>query len=257
MAEFDKALELLLSRSRQLSVELSAKQVSSLQRYCEALAQYNAHTNLVSDAAPETLVSDHIIDSLTLVKFIEDFKKRKRDHAKPISLIDIGSGAGLPGMILAIARPDAEVTLLDSVAKKVRFLQSFIEEDADLSARVHAICERAETLAHQKRYREKFDVATARAVGSLELVAELAIPFLQVTGELYVQKSLGQLQDASREAARVLPRLGAAVIETTALDSRILGKERAVIVVEKRTQTAAKYPRDWAQMKSKPLASGN
>lgn len=75
MAEFDKALELLLSRSRQLSVELSSKQVSSLQRYCEALAQYNTHTNLVSDAAPETLVADHIIDSLTLVKFIDDFKR--------------------------------------------------------------------------------------------------------------------------------------------------------------------------------------
>ncbi len=254
MAEFEKALELLLSGSKQLSVELSDNHVSLLQRYCEALAEYNSHTNLVSNAAPEVLVSDHILDSLTLVKFIDDFRKRKHSNAKRIKLIDIGSGAGLPGMILAIVLPDVDVTLLDSVAKKVRFLQLFIEGEADLSSHTRALCERAEMLAHQPRYREKYDVATARAVGSLELTAELALPFLQVTGELYVQKSLAQLPEASREATRVLPKLGGAVTETTALDARILGKERVVIVAEKQKPTAGKYPRAWAQMKTQPLA---
>jgi 16S rRNA (guanine527-N7)-methyltransferase len=249
----EEAMALLSVRAKQLHVNLTSEQVELLKQYCAQLAQYNDHTNLVSDASPEILVADHIVDSLTLVKFVDDFQRRKFPQEKVIRLVDIGSGAGLPGMILAMALPYLNVTLIDSVGKKVRFLESFIT-NAKLSARVRALPERAEIVAHQPQYREKFHVATARAVGGFELVAELAMPFLQVDGELYVQKSLSQLDEASRHATKSLPKLGGAIIEATALDARILGKERAVLVAEKRSTTEDQYPRAWAQMKHRPLS---
>jgi 16S rRNA (guanine527-N7)-methyltransferase len=143
--------------------------------------------------------------------------------------------------------------LVDSISKKVRFLEEFIQE-AMLGDRVRAISVRAETLAHQMQYREKFDLATARAVGTLPLVAELCLPLLTIGGELYAQKSLAQLDEASRQAMKCLPTLGGAISDATTLDARILGKQRVVIVAEKRSHTAQKYPRAWAQMKKQPLA---
>jgi 16S rRNA (guanine527-N7)-methyltransferase len=139
----EEAMALLSVRAKQLHVNLTSEQVELLKQYCAQLAQYNDHTNLVSDASPEILVADHIVDSLTLVKFVDDFQRRKFPQEKVIRLVDIGSGAGLPGMILAMALPYLNVTLIDSVGKKVRFLESFIT-NAKLSARVRALPERAE-----------------------------------------------------------------------------------------------------------------
>ncbi len=254
MQDIDQALDLLTARAEQLSVTLTLEQMALIKLFCLHLAEYNSHTNLVSDATPGVLAIDHVLDSLTLVKFIDEFKRRKRANSDSVRLIDIGSGAGLPGLILAIALPYLKVTLLDSVNKKVRFLSSFVKA-AGLDNRVRTICDRAEELAHHRQYREKFEVATARAVGTFDIVAELAMPLLEVEGELYVQKSLGQLEDASRDAARALPKLGGAILDATVLDSRILGKERVIVVSEKLTKTGNMYPRTWAQMKSHPLSS--
>jgi len=247
-------MAVLSERARQLDVSLTEIQLEQIKHYCLALAEYNAHTNLVSDASPQRLVLDHILDSLTLVKFARGLAQARERAPAALRLIDIGSGAGLPGLILAISMPEANITLLDSIGKKVKFLQSFIAA-AGLSDRVQAIAGRAELLGHQKRYRERFDVATARAVGSFALVAELALPLLRVGGRLCLQKSLSQLDDVSGEATQVLPKLGGLLTETAVLDACVLGKERVIFVVEKASKTAPGYPRTWAQIKNQPLAT--
>ena len=127
-------------------------------------------------------------------------------------------------------------------------------ESLGLGKQVAAVAGRAESLARQENYRQSFDLATARAVGSFELVAELTLPFLATGGELFVQKSTGQLEHDLRTALVVLPKLGGQILETTVLDKRILGKERAIIVIEKCVPSTEEFPRAWARMKSSPLS---
>lgn len=220
--------------------------------YCSELATFNSHTNLVSNADPEALVTEHIVDSLSLVKFIDNFKRQKANGSEFVTMVDIGSGAGLPGLIIAIALPYLRVTLIDSVGKKVKFLETAITA-LGLGERVRATSQRAEELGHHPRYRSNFDIATARAVGTFDMVAELAMPLLKVGGQLYVQKSLNQLDEASKQASRCLPVLGGLILDATALDARILGKDRVILVAEKRSKTAEHYPRTWAQIKNKPI----
>ncbi len=254
VAEIEEAIEWLMPRASALCVILSEEQKQLLSAYCEQLADYNSHTNLVSDASPKTLVADHILDSLSLVKYIDDYKQRQSKIGKNLRLIDIGSGAGLPGMILGIVLPYLEVTLVDSIGKKVRFLEAFVESRG-LNQRIHPICERAEELGHHKQYRERFDLATGRAAGSFDLIAELAIPLLRKNGELFSQKSQAQLEESTHQAAKTLPKLGSKIRKSDLLDANILGKERAIIVIEKLSPSAATYPRSWAQMKTSPLGS--
>jgi 16S rRNA (guanine527-N7)-methyltransferase len=252
MPPLEDAISSLKSRSEQLSVSLTEQQCQTIAHYLTELEGYNSHTNLVSDASLEIVALDHVLDSISLVRFVDRLKRAKHSDAAQIRLIDIGCGAGFPGMVLAIVLPYLEVVLVESVGKKAAFLQEFVES-SKLSDRVQVLCQRAEVLAHHQRYRGKFHIATARAVGTFDLVAELAFPFLRVGGELLAQKSLSQLEESSRQAAQSLPKLGGAVMEVTALDARVLGKERAVIVAEKQKQTAVCYPRDWAKMKHQPL----
>lgn len=251
---YSDAMDLLASLAGQLGVVLSHKTLAQLEEFCVRLSEYNSHTNLVSRSEPDFLVREHILDSLTLVGFIESFRARLRAGAvqpHQLALVDIGSGAGFPGLILAIVVPDLQVTLIDSIGKKTRFLEQIASLLKLDGVSVHT--GRAEDLARVDGFRGAFDLATGRAVGSLDLIAELTVPLLRVHGQLLVQKSTAQLDQDMKTATRALPKLGARVIETTALDSRILGKDRAVIVVEKVEETKELYPRTWAKIKAKPL----
>ncbi|HEY9775192.1 MAG TPA: 16S rRNA (guanine(527)-N(7))-methyltransferase RsmG [Planktothrix sp.] len=247
----DQAFEILTEGAGRLAVSFTREQLDLLRQYCTQLSAYNEHTNLVSDASPLTVVNEHILDSLALVRFA---KECIVNGGKPASLIDIGCGAGLPGVVLAIALPELQVTLLDSVGKKIRFIRSFVESTG-LEKRVHPVCGRAEALAHQIQYREKFQLATARAVGPIEVVAEITLPFLAPAGRLLLQKSISQLQETSIQARSCLPKLGGELIEATAFDTTVLVKERALVVVEKKSKTPAKYPRDWPEIKARPVGT--
>ncbi|MGH9552450.1 MAG: 16S rRNA (guanine(527)-N(7))-methyltransferase RsmG [Terriglobales bacterium] len=246
------AADMLRAPVHKLGVNLTDEQFGLIDLYLAQLSQYNEHTNLVSNADPRVVMTEHVLDALSLVPFIERFKHDEHRHEPIISLVDVGSGAGLPGAILAIALPYLDVTMLESVAKKVRFVETFITE-AGLSNRARALAARAEELGHQGRYRECFHLATARAVGSYELSAELCMPLLDLGGQFLAQKSLAQMDEASRTAVRVLPRLGGTVLASATLDSAILEKERAVLIAAKVKHTGKQYPRRWAQIKSEPL----
>lgn len=166
-----------------------------LRAYLEELLEANTKFNLTAVRSPEEAWDRHIIESASLAPFV----------GRPKNLIDVGSGGGLPGMVLAICRPDIEVTLLEATAKKARFLDATREKLA--LKNVTVVCDRAETGAAPKSpLRESFDVITARAVAPLRVLLELTIPFARVGGTLLAikgEKAPKELQEAAR-ALRVL-----------------------------------------------------
>jgi 16S rRNA (guanine527-N7)-methyltransferase len=249
--EIAQAIELLSERAERLSVNLTRRQSDKLARFLEHLEKFNQHTNLVSNAAPNVVAMEHVLDSLSLVDVLShQFQKRKSGTGR---LIDIGSGAGFPGMILAILFEDADVTLMDSIEKKTRFLA----ETADLLEldNVTILTERAESIAHHPQYRETFDVATARAVGGSGMIAELALPLLDLGGLLILQKTEAQLVDESHKARKAAKTLGGVMGSVVALDQDVLGKARSLILVVKENHTPDQYPRAWKKIKENPLGS--
>jgi 16S rRNA (guanine527-N7)-methyltransferase len=247
--EIVQAIELLSERAEKLSVRFSDRQSDKLARFLEHLEQYNQHTNLVSNAAPKVVALEHLLDSMSLIESVShQIEKRKKGASR---LIDIGSGAGFPGLILAIMFADLDVTLMDSIEKKTRFL----EATADLLdlQNVSVLTERAESIAHHPQYRETFDIATARAVGGSGMIVELALPLLNLGGVLILQKTESQLVDESHKARKAAKLLGGVMGSVVALDQTILGKARSLILVTKEEHTADKYPRAWKKIKEHPL----
>ena len=231
--------------------------------YCQALQRYNEHTNLVANSEISVLLKEHLLDSLNLLPWVSRrLRPASQDEAKNQtasgaegksnsankSLIDIGSGAGFPGLVLAMAAPWLRVTLVDSIGKKCRFLESACAE-LGLDKRVRVVCERAETIGHDKKYREKFDYATARAVGALPMVAELCLPLLRTGGLLLAQRSKKQALLEAGEAEAYASRLGGNLQETVHFDPDLLGREFSLLVLMKVKTTPRMYPRSAAKMK--------
>ena len=241
------ALAELTQRAQLLGVSLEPAQLDRLSLFLDELAAYNQHTNMVARADPWTLVHDHVLDSLTLVPCIERTQAERK-------LVDIGSGAGFPGLVLALSVPDLEVVLSESIAKKARFLEAVISR-LSLFPRVQVRNDRAESLGREPGMRGCFGLATARAVGTIDLVAELALPMLNRNGWLLAQKSLRQLPDERRRLERALPILGAQLREVVSPDVEAVGKERAILIIEKIEPTSDRYPRSTSQIKARPLGA--
>lgn len=240
-------LDELKERLKILGLDVDTDQLQAVETFCLNLAEYNQHTNLVASSDPALVIRQHIVDAWSLVPLI---KSSLNDQ--PGSLIDIGSGAGFPGLILAIACPGLKVVLVESIGKKTKFLQQTVAK-LNLEHHVTVLNERAEVLAHQSAYRERFNLATARAVGSLDLIAELTIPFLLTKGRLLAQKSQAQLELEESNAKTALAKLKAQLLEIVPLNTEALGKENAVMLIEKCAPTPNKYPRPAAQLKKSPL----
>lgn len=242
----------LADRSKLLGVELNSSDLANIEHYCRLLANYNEHTNLVSKADPKTLVNDHLLDSIALLPLIRRSTADKDQKSEKSQLVDIGSGAGFPGIILAMLEDNLAVKLVDSIAKKTRFLSQSAAE-LDLGANLSVVTGRAEELGHDRSFRESFDFATARAVGSVQIVCELSLPLLKVGGTLLAQKSVKQASLELEEAQEAIALLGATVSEVVTLDSAVLGRDHCVVLIKKTKTTPRQYPRSAARMKKEPL----
>ncbi len=200
--------------------------------YAALVLAANRRVNLTG-ARDGTAFAAHVLDALTL----------RDDVASP--LIDVGSGNGLPGIPLALAS-GANVTLLEPIGKRARFLQSALEA---LSLTGRAVALRAEDAARDPAYRERYATATARAVGGAPTVAELTVPFLAAGGRALLQR--GSLDERERNAvADAALVLGAALVEERSLD-----RERRVLILEKRTPTNPRFPRKNGVPAKRPLCS--
>lgn len=216
----------------------------SLFALTERMLEVNEHLNLTAITEPEAVILRHYADSLVLADLIPEGAR----------VADIGSGAGFPALPLAIARPDLHITAIDGTGKRVRYMQ----ETAELLglANFSALTLRAEAGAKDPAMRGKFDVATARAVAAMPILSELCLPYVKVGGLFLAMKS----REAEAElitASRAIRTLGGGDVT---LEERTLTSPnepepltRTVISVRKLTPTPALYPRDFAQMKKKPL----
>lgn len=237
---------------------LAEESLASLYAYCQALQRYNEHTNLVANSEMSVLLKEHLLDALNLLPWIRKQLTQLTEGVKgteelrlehPVKkLIDIGSGAGFPGMVLAIAAPWLQVTLVDSIGKKCRFLESTCEE-LELGKRVEVLCERAELIGHDRRFREHYDFATARAVAALPMVAELCLPFLKSGGFLLAQRSKKQALLEVGEAEAYSAKLGGKLQDTVYFEPDLLGREFALLILMKVKTTPRIYPRSAAKMK--------
>jgi len=238
-------LETLRRGAGQLGISLTAPQIEQFQVYYEELLSWNEKANLTSITDYDGVQTRHFLDSLSIVPLLrnEAWPQRK------FSLVDVGTGAGLPGIPLKIMLPDMRVVLMESVGKKTAFLNHIVETLALSDTEV--VTARAEDTAHRPEYREKFDLVVARAVGKLSTLAELTLPFCDQGGLVVAQKK-GDIAVELDRAARAIEVLGGKL--KTAVDVTVEGLEHHLLVVmEKVATTPTRYPRRAGIPAKRPL----
>lgn len=230
----------LASEAGRLGLELTSEQVARCERYAHALIERNTSVNLTAITAPADIAHKHFLDSWTAFA-VRPWSGLER-------LVDVGSGAGFPGLALVIARPGLRLTMVESVGKKARFLEE-VSRQMGITAEVRN--ERAEVLGQQRR--DRYDVATARAVGSLGQVIEYLVPLLRIGGEAIAWK--GRLEDELAGARAACAALGAEVarvVSTAELGVADVLPGRHLVVVRKIRATPARYPRTAAEARRRP-----
>ena len=216
---------------------------AQLAQYGGMLLEKNQVMNLTAIREPEGVARLHMLDCAALLKFC-DFEGK--------TLIDVGTGAGFPGMVLKILVPSLEVTLLDSLSKRLDWLTE-VYEDLDGVDSITTLHGRAEVFALEKEgFQDSFDFATARAVADLRVLCELCLPFVKVGGNFLAMKSTGSDQELA-EADRAIQLLGGRVTEIQ--DYLIPGTEvtHRLIIIQKTAPTPKGYPRRWAKIQKNPL----
>ncbi len=221
-------------------IELDQKAKERLNIYANLLVEWNGKMNLTAITDPEGVVIKHFLDSLTFFKCVQPEKNAK--------LIDVGTGAGFPGMVLKIARPDLEVTLLDGLNKRLIFLNEVAQQTGLELTLLHL---RAEEGGRKKELRECFDYACARAVAPLNVLLEYCTPFVKKGGNFIAMKGPAAKDEieVAKNAARLLS-LDKPLLTAVTLTG---DEERYLINYKKISQTAANYPRISAKIQKSPL----
>jgi 16S rRNA (guanine527-N7)-methyltransferase len=215
----------------ELGVILSEVQLEQLDQYAAALTAGAEAFNLTTLTAPVDIAEKHFLDSLSALPAIP---------AGARTVIDVGTGAGLPGMVLKIARPELEVTLLEATNKKVTWLTGVIDQLA--LPGITAIAERAETIAHQAVHRARYDVAVARAVSSLAALCELCLPLVRPGGTFIAMKTASAAEAEVPASARALRLLGGRLVEVLPVVHAAL-PNRVLVVIEQERVAPKDYPR--------------
>lgn len=228
---------------KEWNLELTDEQLMQLEKYYEMLVEKNKVMNLTAITEYEDVLKKHFLDSLALSQLI-DLKGKKA------KLLDMGTGAGFPGIPLKIVFPELEVTLMDSLNKRIVFLQEVIAE-LGLTG-ITAIHGRAEEAALKPEYREKFDFCVSRAVARLVSLAEFCLPFVKQGGQFIPYKS-GEIKEELQEAKFALKELGGEYKQTYAYILPNSDIERTLVQVAKIKQTPKKYPRAGGKPLKQPL----
>ncbi len=234
-------LEKLKTGAGVFGLFLSAKQLERFGIFANALLNGNKKANLVGTADYETLLSHHLLDSLSCLIAIPE---------KRLRVLDIGSGAGLPGVPLAIARPDMSVTLLDSSVKRSSFVREIIARLSLKNAEV--VCARAEDAGRDRSLREAYDCVVARAVAPLPTLVEYALPFLESGGTFVAQRGPKAAAEA-KAADFAINELKGQLKAVTKVDVPLVPAERYLVVIEKIGPTPARYPRRCGVPLKRPL----
>jgi 16S rRNA (guanine527-N7)-methyltransferase len=218
-------------------LELTNEQIARFARYQVELLDWNTRINLTAIVDPAEIQLRHFLDSLSVTLAFPDHVRRQES---PASLLDIGAGAGFPGVPLAIVLPNLRVTLLEATQKKCRFLEHLVS--ALNLTNVTVRCGRAEEAAHLPLEREHYDIAVARAVASLAALAELSLPFVHIGGRMIAPKKAG-IEEEVAAARRAITQMGGRLGEPMGVALPIPGDLRQLLVVDKIKPTPRQYPR--------------
>lgn len=235
MNKFEKSLE-------KLNIHLNEKQMFQFMKYYEMLIETNKVMNLTAITEYDEVVDKHFIDSLSLIQAI--------DLNQPLKVIDVGTGAGFPGIPLKIAFPKLKIVLLDSLNKRINFLNRVIET-LELTD-VETIHGRAEDFGRNPQYREQFDLCVSRAVANLSTLSEYCVPFIQVGGHFIPYKS-GKVQEELETSRRAVTLLGGHIADCLSYSLADTDMERTLVIIEKINPTKKAYPRKAGKPSREPL----
>ncbi|MGL5123970.1 MAG: 16S rRNA (guanine(527)-N(7))-methyltransferase RsmG [Fusobacteriaceae bacterium] len=224
---------------KKIDLILSENQIELLIKYLNLLVEYNSHTNLTAIRDSKGILEKHFLDSLLVQKYID-----KKDK----TAIDIGTGAGFPGMVLAICNPNIIFTLIDSVGKKTKFLQ-MIKEELKLENVIIENIRAEEYITDENR--ESFSIGLCRGVSKLPTILEYMLPFIKVKGRFLVQKSEGTGEEESAQNA--LNLLSSKILGEYNLELPFSKDKRKIIIIEKEKITDKKYPRKTGKPLKNPL----
>lgn len=219
-------------------ISLTEQQIDSLSVYCDFLIEYNEKVNLTAITEPEEIWRKHFLDSI--------YPLTLTDIPANASIIDVGTGAGFPSVPMAVYRSDLQLTMLDSLMKRIVFLEQLAEK----TGLRHWSCVhgRAEDTGHMPEFREKYDIATARAVAALPVLCEYCMPFVKVGGVFLALKGPNE---TAADAQNAIEELGGAVEKE--ISYSICGDDRRLIVIRKISQTPTNYPRKSKRIQQMPL----
>ncbi|MDO4977391.1 MAG: 16S rRNA (guanine(527)-N(7))-methyltransferase RsmG [Eubacteriales bacterium] len=232
----------LKEQTAQLGIELSDLQLQQFDRFYQMMVETNKHMNLTAITEEDEVISKHLVDSLSCCKVM--------DMSKVGSIIDMGTGAGFPGIPLKIAYPDIEFVLMDSLQKRIRFLDGVIEELG--LEKIEAVHGRAEDLARRKEYRANFDLCVSRAVANLSTLSEYCIPFVKVNGYFVSYKAQKGMEELE-QAANCLKVLGCKVEDSHKFTLEGDDSERLLLKIKKCKGTPKVYPRKAGVPSKNPL----
>lgn len=232
----------LTKKVKELSIVLNDKQIQQFKQYYNILVEWNKVMNLTAITEYEEVVEKHFLDSLTIVNAI--------NMEKIETLIDVGTGAGFPGIPLKIAFPHLKVTLLDSLNKRIKFLNEVIDllELDDIKA-IHG---RAEDYAKQAEYREQYDICVSRAVANLATLSEYCLPYVKVDG-LFVPYKSGEIDEELKSSEKAVSILGGKVEEVVKFQLPGTDIGRSFVKIHKIKETKKKYPRKAGMPTKEPL----
>jgi len=228
--EKEEFLKKLYEKAKMIGVEIDESELEKFYQYMNVLLDWNTKINLTAITDPEEIILKHFIDSITINRHILEGQK----------VIDIGTGAGFPGIPLKILNNKTNFTLVDSLNKRILFLDT-VKDEIHLE-NISCIHARVEDLSQDKEYREVFDIITSRAVARLNILVEYMLPFIKIGGKCICMKG-PEIEEEVKEAEKAIKLLGGNIIDIEKIVLPNSDIERNIILIEKKSQTPLQYPR--------------
>ena len=237
MEQFNQYFKEMLEK---IDVKLNDKQIEDFYCYMNELVEWNKNINLTAITEQNEVIQKHFIDSLTILKYLEDNSR----------IIDVGTGAGFPGIPLKVSNETLDITLLDSLNKRILFLDNIIEKIR--LSKIKTVHSRVEDAAINPQYREKYDVATSRAVAQLNVLLEYLLPLVRVGGKCICMKG-GNIEEELQNSKKALEILGGKVEKIESFELPNSDIKRNIIIIKKVKNTPKAYPRKAGTPSKKPL----
>ena len=238
--EFNEFKEKMIINVDKLGINLSEIQLKQFYNYMNLLIEWNKKINLTAITEPDEIILKHFVDSLTISRYISDGTK----------VVDVGTGAGFPGIPLKIVRQDVDITLLDSLQKRINFLDEVINElNLEKITTIHS---RVEDFGKNKKYREEFDIATSRAVANLSTLSEYLLPLVKVGGKVISMKG-SLIQEELENSKNAIKILGGKIEKVDEFDLPNSDISRNIVLIDKIKTTPNRYPRKAGEPSKKPL----